>query len=102
MALPRSCATCHGVHAAGQPCPAASQNREQRRGTSTERYGAGWGTTSKRILRRDGWVCQLGLPGCEVQATTVDHTIARINGGPHTQDNLVAACRHCNSAKGAR
>jgi 5-methylcytosine-specific restriction endonuclease McrA len=76
------------------------RQRDQRR--STERYGRGWGAISRRILRRDHFVCQLHLPGCDVIATTVDHVIARANGGLTTEANLVAACTHCTRPQGAR
>ena len=33
---------------------------------------------------------------------TIDHIIALDNGGPHRQDNLVVACRSCNSSKRAK
>jgi 5-methylcytosine-specific restriction endonuclease McrA len=101
MSLPRSCA-CGSVHRPGEPCPVARASQDRKRGTSTQRYGAGWGTISRRILRRDGHVCQLRLPGCTGTATTVDHRIPRSQGGTATESNLVAACRHCNSSKGAR
>jgi len=33
---------------------------------------------------------------------TLDHLIPKIKGGKHAADNLVAACRPCNSSKNAR
>ena len=49
------------------------------------------------------------LTGCESgplnggsSATTADHVIPHSKGGPTTPDNLVAACRPCNTSKGAR
>ena len=39
---------------------------------------------------------------CGERATTADHyPIARIDGGPDNLANLVAACRPCNSSRGA-
>ena len=32
---------------------------------------------------------------------TVDHVVAKINGGTSKDDNLVTACRSCNSRKAA-
>jgi 5-methylcytosine-specific restriction endonuclease McrA len=33
---------------------------------------------------------------------TMDHRVAIVNGGHHTKDNIVPACRPCNSRKGAK
>jgi hypothetical protein len=33
---------------------------------------------------------------------TLDHMIPRMKSGPHSADNLVVACRSCNSSKHAR
>src|ERR1017187_1099714 len=33
---------------------------------------------------------------------TLDHMIPRLRSGPHSADNLVRACRPCNSSKHAR
>lgn len=35
-------------------------------------------------------------------ASTLDHLIPRLRGGEDAADNLVAACRSCNSSKGGR
>jgi 5-methylcytosine-specific restriction endonuclease McrA len=51
--------------------------------------------TRRAVFARDGWVCQY----CGVQAENVDHVIPRSRGGPHTWENVVAACRRCNSKK---
>lgn len=40
--------------------------------------------------------CSVILPR---QLWTVDHVIAQARGGRNYQDNLVVACRHCNSKK---
>jgi hypothetical protein len=42
--------------------------------------------------------CYCGAP----EPLTIDHLIPRSRGGPDTGDNLVWACRACNSSKGAR
>lgn len=36
----------------------------------------------------------------DAQADTIDHLIPRKRGGPDVGDNLVLACRTCNSSKG--
>lgn len=52
-----------------------------------------------QVLARDGFVCFY----CGQDATTVDHIIPIIKGGdPIALENMVAACRSCNSAKGSR
>lgn len=39
---------------------------------------------------------------CGRPATTADHyPIARCDGGPDTDDNLVSACLPCNASRGA-
>jgi 5-methylcytosine-specific restriction endonuclease McrA len=48
---------------------------------------------------RDGYECAY----CGETADTVDHVISRHHGGDMwSPDNLVAACKRCNSAKGDR
>ena len=99
MSLPRACHICQSVHRPGERCTVAERQRDQRRGTSTQRYGAGWGTVSRKVLARDHYVCHIcGEPG----ADTVDHLEARARGGDSTPTNLAAAHRSCNSLKGAR
>ena len=51
--------------------------------------------TRRAVFARDGWQCQY----CGAQAENVDHVIPRSRGGPHTWENVVAACRRCNSRK---
>lgn len=46
-------------------------------------------------------VCELRLPGCTHWATTADHPTPLAAGGSPRQQ-LVPACSHCNSSKGAR
>ena len=39
---------------------------------------------------------------CGERATGIDHLIPRLADGPDSADNLVPACRSCNSSKGAQ
>lgn len=39
---------------------------------------------------------------CEKRANSIDHLIPRLRDGPDSADNLVPACRWCNSSKGGR
>lgn len=101
MPLPRSC-TCGQVHFPGQRCPQAREREYARRPSKVERFGHGWDSKSKRVIARDGGMCQLRLAGCTGRATTADHVVPRSRGGTSDMGNLVAACRHCNSVKGSR
>ena len=57
-----------------------------------------WIKIKQRILRRDQFICQY----CGLEADTVDHVVPRRLGGLDNDENLVAACRRCNLAKGGR
>jgi 5-methylcytosine-specific restriction endonuclease McrA len=54
----------------------------------------------REILRRDGYRCQ--YCGRETSQLTIDHVVPRYRGGPHSWENLVAACPQCNRRKGGR
>src|SRR5919202_6945328 len=55
--------------------------------------------TRKEILQRDEHACQYcGKRG----DLTLDHVIPRHQGGQHTWENVVAACKQCNHRKGGR
>lgn len=81
----------------------------------------------KLLAKRDGWVCHycgtplynpelktryeqwnpdFGLPRPVIpeghRMASLDHKIARANGGTNDLDNLVLACHQCNARKGAR
>ena len=61
-----------------------------------------WRATRLAVLTRDLWTCT--YCGCELHgaAATVDHVVARANGGSeYDPANLVACCRRCNSVKGS-
>lgn len=50
------------------------------------------------VFIRDEGVCQY----CGVPAENVDHVVPRSKGGRHEWENVVAACRRCNSRKSDR
>jgi 5-methylcytosine-specific restriction endonuclease McrA len=53
----------------------------------------------REVFRRDNHTCQY----CgNTQSLTIDHVIPKSKGGPHSWDNVVAACEPCNSHKGDR
>lgn len=53
---------------------------------------------SWRVFKRDGYKCRY----CHNASTplTVDHVITWEEGGPSTDENLVACCRKCNKTRG--
>ena len=60
-----------------------------------------WRTLRRRVLVRDGQLCQLRLPGCTVTATEVHHLDPPSEGGAQypPADRLQASCKHCNVAE---
>ena len=51
--------------------------------------------TRRTIFARDDHTCQY----CGARAESIDHILPRSRGGTHTWENVVAACRRCNSRK---
>ena len=49
----------------------------------------------RAVFARDGGRCQY----CSAAAESIDHVVPRAKGGTHTWENVVAACRPCNTAK---
>lgn len=56
--------------------------------------------TRKEIFARDNWQCV--YCGRHTRDLTLDHVVPRHRGGPHTWENLVAACKSCNHRKAGR
>ena len=58
--------------------------------------------TRSAIMLRDAHICQYcgEMPGR--QELTVDHVLPRSQGGAHSWQNLVTACKPCNQRKGSR
>ena len=56
--------------------------------------------TRKEIFRRDNYTCQ--YCGSTTRTLTIDHVIPRHLDGPHSWENVVTACSHCNHEKGGR
>ncbi len=50
----------------------------------------------RAVFARDANRCQY----CHAPAENIDHVVPRSKGGPHSWDNVVAACRPCNAKKG--
>ncbi len=53
--------------------------------------------TRENVFRRDGYRCQYCGTNRDL---TLDHLVPRARGGKTTWDNLVTACKRCNSIKG--
>lgn len=49
----------------------------------------------RAVFARDGSCCQY----CAAPAESIDHVVPRSRGGEHAWENVVAACRPCNTAK---
>ena len=58
-------------------------------------YQARVALNRRAVFARDGHRCQY----CGAAAENIDHVIPRSRGGEHTWENVVAACRPCNSRK---
>lgn len=58
-----------------------------------------WRRTRIQVLARDGYRCQLQLPGCTSKATEVHHTAPREVAGDDPA-HLLAACSGCNKRAG--
>ena len=58
-------------------------------------YQARVALNRRAVFVRDGHSCQY----CNAPAENIDHVIPRSKGGPHTWENVVAACRPCNARK---
>jgi 5-methylcytosine-specific restriction endonuclease McrA len=58
-------------------------------------YQARVALNRRAVFARDGHRCQY----CGAGAENIDHVIPRSRGGQHIWENVVAACRPCNSRK---
>ena len=56
--------------------------------------------SKKEVFLRDHYTCQ--YCGTRSQHLTLDHVVPRRQKGPHTWDNVVAACGRCNLDKAGR
>ena len=83
-------------------CPeherAKQRRRDQQRGNAAARgYDHSYRTNRAAILST--WPrCTY----CGHVADTVDHVVALASGGTNAMDNLVPACKRCNSSRGAK
>lgn len=61
-----------------------------------------WDLVRAFLLIRQGWKCDYCARPLHIKTMTIEHMIARANGGTDHLVNLVAACRSCNSSKGKK
>src|SRR5215207_10614757 len=54
----------------------------------------------REIFMRDDYACQ--YCGSRTRELTLDHVVPKHQGGGHSWDNLVSACRPCNHRKGGK
>jgi 5-methylcytosine-specific restriction endonuclease McrA len=70
---------------------------------SRQYRGSAWRAVSLRIRERDNFECQIKGPNCLGVAGTTDHIISpRLGGAFYDPTNLRAACKKCNSSRGAK
>ncbi|GEK81863.1 hypothetical protein FFA01_01720 [Frigoribacterium faeni] len=65
-------------------------------------HGPEWDRLRAQVLARDNWQCAWCGKHLEGADATVDHLIAKANGGTDELTNLIASCRSDNSSKGAQ
>lgn len=58
--------------------------------------------TRFNVFLRDRWECQYCAKPYKTHELTFDHVIPRSRGGRTNWENIVAACRVCNTAKGSK
>lgn len=96
----RPCTTCRTPVPAGR-CPKhPATNRQYRphRPSHAIYRDPAYATLRPAILQRDNHTCRY----CHQMAGTVDHIIPTSRGGTHHTDNMIAACRRCNTSKASR
>lgn len=54
----------------------------------------------REVFLRDGYRCM--YCGTRARELTLDHVVPRSQGGIHSWDNVVSACKHCNHRKAGR
>ncbi|MFK7839024.1 MAG: HNH endonuclease [Bdellovibrionales bacterium] len=58
--------------------------------------------TRFNVFLRDEWTCQYCASSFKTHDLTFDHVIPRSRGGRTEWENIVAACRGCNTVKGSK
>ena len=64
---------------------------------------APWRAVRLLVLERDGWMCQIRGPRCELDANEADHIVPwRVGGAYYDMANLRASCGNCNKRRAKR
>ncbi|WP_433520126.1 HNH endonuclease (plasmid) [Nonomuraea sp. CA-143628] len=103
----RECLDCRRLHSGTGPrCRACAgqrqQQRDQQRGTTTER-GLGWDHQQAREqILADATVCaECRQPPTPDNPLTGGHVLSRARGGTNDLSNYQPECARCNYSKGA-
>jgi len=78
--------------------------KESRSNKNSANNGGKWITQKKRhaIYKRDDLKCVYCQAGPEEVLLTIDHLLPQELGGENVANNLVTACKSCNSMKGSK
>jgi 5-methylcytosine-specific restriction endonuclease McrA len=87
----KPCLICGALTAASR-CPAHRLIRRHRPSPHAPGYGQAWQRTAREVY---GELCAYGA----APADTADHVVPKSRGGTDDKDNVVPACRACNSKK---
>lgn len=90
-----------------EACEPASTSGAARQARYRERLGipqSQWATLASAVVERDGLVCAYCLVDIMEAGAghAIDHVHPLILGGDNSLDNLVVACKPCNSSKAGR
>jgi 5-methylcytosine-specific restriction enzyme A len=94
-----ACTCSEGSHPKGTRCPEKERERDRRRGTRTQRgLDNDWLRLVAQAIKRQPWCSYCGA----TEDLTGDHRIPRSKGGvARTVDDVIVACRSCNSSRGS-
>lgn len=68
-------------------------------------------SVTEKVAKRDNYICYICGQKTQIRGkrndvyldtATVDHVVARANGGRNAQSNLKCCCKYCNNIKAAR
>lgn len=107
----RPCLVCGRLHSNPSRCSSCQAqwqaHQDAVRGSSAKRgYGSSWRRIAAAVVATHkaiyGMQCPgYGVPAHTASSLTVDHIVAKANGGTDELSNLRVLCRECNSRKGS-